>query len=91
MGISWIICGGESGPHFRPLQEWWLHQIVADCRAAGVAVFVKQLGRVVLVGETATVGTASATQAMRFADPKGGNPVEWPAELRVQQFPVLRA
>jgi protein gp37 len=87
-GLDWVITGGESGPNFRPLREWWLHKIVQDCQAAKVPVFVKQLGRIVLVGETATVRTASATQAMRLVDPKGGDPAEWPVELRVREFPA---
>lgn len=41
-GIHWVILGGESGPHRRPLRIEWLESIVEQCRAQGVAVFVKQ-------------------------------------------------
>ena len=47
--IHWIICGGESGPHSRPCNIDWIRSIVGQCKAAGVPVFVKQLGNVVRV------------------------------------------
>jgi protein gp37 len=41
--ISWVIIGCESGPQRRPCNIEWVRDLVAQCRAAGVAVFVKQL------------------------------------------------
>jgi protein gp37 len=46
--LAWIIVGGESGPGARPCRRSWIRRIVAQCRAAGVAVFVKQLGAYVI-------------------------------------------
>ena len=43
-GINWVIVGGESGPGARPFDLAWARSIVAQCDAADVAVFVKQLG-----------------------------------------------
>jgi protein gp37 len=43
-GLDWVIVGGESGPKHRRFDPDWARQIVADCRKAGVACFVKQLG-----------------------------------------------
>ncbi|MEE9584749.1 MAG: phage Gp37/Gp68 family protein [Candidatus Brocadiales bacterium] len=40
--INWTICGGESGPHARPMKIEWLLDLVAQCKEAGVPVFVKQ-------------------------------------------------
>ncbi|MPZ14352.1 MAG: DUF5131 family protein [Chloroflexi bacterium] len=40
--IDWVIVGGESGAHFRPMDIRWMESIAAQCDAAGVAVFVKQ-------------------------------------------------
>ncbi|TXH55716.1 MAG: DUF5131 family protein [Desulfurellales bacterium] len=40
--IAWVIVGGESGPGARPFDLAWARSIVSQCRAAGVAVFVKQ-------------------------------------------------
>jgi protein gp37 len=43
-GIDWLIAGGESGHRARPLELAWVRELIARCRAAGVACFVKQLG-----------------------------------------------
>jgi len=40
--LDWLIIGGESGPHARPCDLAWIRSAVAQCRAAGVPVFVKQ-------------------------------------------------
>lgn len=42
--IHWVIVGGESQPGCRPMNLEWARDIVRQCREAGVAVFVKQLG-----------------------------------------------
>lgn len=43
-GIRWCIVGGESGPRARPFNLEWARSTVAQCRAAGISCFVKQLG-----------------------------------------------
>ena len=43
-GVSWMILGGESGPGARPCRVDWIRSIAAQCRDAGIATFVKQLG-----------------------------------------------
>ena len=42
--ISLVIVGGESGPGARPCDVGWIRDIVQQCKAAAVPVFVKQLG-----------------------------------------------
>lgn len=42
--LSWVICGGESGTNARPMHISWARSIVTQCKDAGVAVHVKQLG-----------------------------------------------
>ena len=42
--IDWAIGGGESGPGARPCNVEWIRSIVGQCKSAGVACFVKQLG-----------------------------------------------
>lgn len=42
-GLAWVIIGCESGPKRRPFKIEWAESIVDQCRAAGVACFVKQL------------------------------------------------
>lgn len=44
--IDWIIVGGESGPHARPMNPSWVIDIRDQCRSAGVAFFFKQWGGV---------------------------------------------
>lgn len=43
-GIHWAIIGGESGPHARPMQEWWVERLHDACERQGVAFFFKQWG-----------------------------------------------
>lgn len=41
--IDWVVVGAESGPNRRPCKLEWVESIVAQCQAADVKVFVKQL------------------------------------------------
>ena len=50
-GIEWIIIGGESGPHHRPMKIEWARNLVSQARDQGVAVWVKQLGGIRPGGE----------------------------------------
>ena len=43
-GINWVIVGGESGPHARPMQTRWAIDVRNQCLAAKVAFFFKQWG-----------------------------------------------
>ena len=43
-GISWVIVGGESGPHARPMKPEWARSVRDQCEAAGVSFFFKQWG-----------------------------------------------
>jgi protein gp37 len=43
-GIDWVIVGGESGPHARPMHPDWARDIRDRCVAAGVPFFFKQWG-----------------------------------------------
>jgi protein gp37 len=43
-GISWVIVGGESGPHSRPMQPEWVRSVQEQCKEAKVAFFFKQWG-----------------------------------------------
>ena len=42
--INWVIVGGESGPGCRPMHLAWARALRDECRRAGVAFFLKQLG-----------------------------------------------
>ena len=58
-GIDWVIIGGESGPNARPCRLNWIRNIVRQCKAAGVPVFVKQLGSKPVFYENADQATLS--------------------------------
>jgi protein gp37 len=81
-GLHWVIFGGESGPKSRPCGIDWIRAGVKQCRAAGVAPFVKQLGAVPVLPFDASEMIPS------FKDRKGGDIDEWPADLRVREWPV---
>lgn len=44
VNLDWIIVGGESGHGARSCDIAWIRSIRDQCKAAGVACFVKQLG-----------------------------------------------
>lgn len=43
-GIDWVICGGESGPGFRPMDLAWARSLRDQCRQESTAFFMKQTG-----------------------------------------------
>jgi len=80
-GLEWIIVGGESGRMARPFYVGWARNTVAQCKAAAVPVFVKQLGsntKETLHGHWKDVA---------LKDRAGADPAEWPEDLRVREFP----
>jgi protein gp37 len=44
MEIDWVIVGGESGPHARPMHPRWAGSLRDQCFRAGVAFHFKQWG-----------------------------------------------
>ena len=95
--VDWVIIGGESGPKARPCRVEWIRDLVRQCRQAGTACFVKQLGSNCQVHLAATSGGfPDGTVAdpvghegwarVRLAE-KGGDPSAWPEDLRVREFP----
>ena len=44
--INWVIVGGESGPHARPMDLDWVRDLRDQSVESGVAFFLKQLGGV---------------------------------------------
>lgn len=98
--IDWVIVGGESGPGARPCHLDWLRSVARQCQAAGVGLFVKQWGAVPVMGEAewrdlSPTRLLSASKRDRFPssvtlklrDSKGGDPAEWPEDLRVREYP----
>lgn len=79
--VDWVIIGGESGHNARPFNPAWADQTRLECQAAGVQVFIKQMG------SNPTLRDGSGWGPIR--DRKGGNMLEWPAQLRVREVPAL--
>jgi protein gp37 len=73
--IHWTIIGGESGARARRVEVAEIRSLLEQCRAAGVRAFMKQLG------------TAWAREQDGLPDPKGADPEEWDADLRVREMP----
>lgn len=82
-GIHWVIVGGESGPGARPCNVEWIRSIVAQCKAAGVPPFVKQLGAKPFGEED------GALYGVHHKDKKGGDITEFPHDLRIREFPLM--
>jgi protein gp37 len=80
--LDWVIVGGEAGSGARPFDLRWAKAIVQQCARAGVACFVKQLGDIVSV---------DGNLMRKLYGPKGKVFGRWPQNLRVRQFPALRA
>lgn len=102
-GIDWVIIGGESGPGARPFHLDWARDLVRQCRSAGAAPFMKQLGAVPCISlerlrdpgsfehrvqqDPRPTTTPDGTVRAWLRDPAGGNMAEWPEDLRVREWP----
>jgi len=111
--LDWVIVGGESGPGARPFNIAWAGSVVQQCKAAGVACFVKQMGSkpqtrndqvadVWYYADGSDMDTVEGprhpeyqyqggTVTLKLKSSKGGDMEEWPAELRVREFPHMDA
>jgi protein gp37 len=78
--IDWVIVGGESGARARPMDLAWARSLVAQCRAAGVAPFVKQMG-------SFPVDAFDGAWPVAIKEAHGRDMAEWPDDLRVREFP----
>jgi protein gp37 len=43
-GLDWVICGGESGAHARPMHPEWARTLRDQCAKLGIPFFFKQWG-----------------------------------------------
>jgi protein gp37 len=75
--LDWVIQGGESGRTAHPFHLEWALELIGQCKQAGVAYFLKQLGAVVF----------SKDQRLQFRDSHAGDWSQWPEEIRVRQMP----
>ena len=42
--LDWVIVGGESGPHARPMNLGWARKVRSDCAVSNTLFFFKQVG-----------------------------------------------
>ena len=91
-GLDWIIVGGESGHGARPFDLAWARSTIAQCRAAGTAVFFKQAGSDPMyrpdTGLTFIEDGGPLPVPLVFRDRKGGDMAEWAVDLRVREWPT---
>jgi len=83
--INWVIVGGESGPRSRPCNVEWIRSVVAQAQAASIPIFVKQLGAKVEVVYRSPEDNAWDHPVFPPKDRKGGDPDEWPEDLRIRE------
>jgi protein gp37 len=76
-GIDWLIIGGESGHGARPFELDWARNLIRECKRQHVACFMKQVGR----------QPWENGNALKLDSSKGGDPTEWPTDIRVREFP----
>jgi len=88
--IDWVIVGGESGAHSRPFDLGWARALRLECQGAGVAFFMKQMGSKPTV-TALDIEAGDPVFELRFKHNHGGNPQEWPEDLRVREFPAGHA
>jgi protein gp37 len=95
--IDQVIVGGESGRKARPCEVSWIRDIVRQCREAGTACFVKQLGAQAMDQQetwndwrargASFVNHTDGMGRVILAHPKGGDWAEWSADLQVREWP----
>jgi protein gp37 len=74
--LDWLIVGGESGVgnRSRPMHPDWVRDLRDQVRAAGGALFLKQIG-------------SNRALWPGVNHRKGENPIEWPPDLQIQDLP----
>jgi protein gp37 len=77
--LQWVINGGESGGGARPYHLEWARSLIAECRAAGTAIFIQKLG----------CRPLEDGRSLRLNDYAGGDMNEWPTDLRIRQYPIV--
>lgn len=85
--LNWVVCGGESGNGSRPFHTGWAMDLRDQCQAAGIPFFMKQLGAKAFMSMKDEESGVVIPERIETVHPKGGDPMEWPDDLRVREFP----
>jgi len=93
-GPEWVVVGGEAGPGARPCRVEWVRDVVRQCREAGTACYVKQIGARPrannVIGWNAHMEWNPDGYSPRLRSRSGADPDEWPPDLRVREFPEVK-
>lgn len=81
-GLSWVICGGESGPNARPMHPDWARGLRDQCAAAGVPFFFKQWGE---WGPLEGSGAGSPTPVAFWSETDVSRPIGWVEGLTTEK------
>jgi protein gp37 len=76
--LHWVIVGFESGHGARAGNIAWIRSLINQCRDAHLSVFIKQLG---------PSYEDEGGRKIFMNDKKGGSMEEWPADVRIREFP----
>lgn len=79
--VDQILIGGESGRDARPCNIAWIRNLVQQCVKSRIAPFVKQ------VGAKPFHNTSAGHHFFELHDRKGGDPAEWPEDIRIREYP----
>lgn len=86
-GIDWLILSGSPDS---PTDLDGLRRVIADCKAAGVPVFVRNIGAKPRTRHGFWDGDTSVSWwDWLISDPTGSDPAEWPVDLRVREVPAM--
>jgi protein gp37 len=77
--LQWVINGGESGAGSRPFQVEWTRSLAAECKQAGIPIFIQRLGS----------KPHDRGIPLRLKDHAGRDWSEWPVDLRIREFPQV--
>lgn len=99
-GLNWVVVGGESGPGARSMDIQWARSVVQQCQAAKVPVFVKQIGSKPISSRKEVRPWEPLFHDQNGREPsgeytvvlksrKGGDPAEWPEDLRIREYPEV--
>lgn len=82
--VQWVITGGESGHHARPVHPDWVRSLRDQCKAAGVPFFFKQWGEYLPFQESSppfwrnvATGQEYDGHGMDMIDPHTGGAGKW--------------
>ncbi len=96
-GISWVIPGGESGPHARASDLAWYLEIQQQVEKVGAAFFMKQLGAKPYRDPEPTGNFRThegkrqfelKATPIRTSNKKGSVMSDWPENLQIRNWPT---